>query len=637
MSHHSPSEFEGKWYAHPPMRNALIAGFITVTTFMLSWKGLIPRLPGMALYITAILIGGYHWTREGLEELIRERAFTVDALMIAATVGSAILDMWEEAAFLVFLYGAAEGLEEYTYAKTRASIRKLLDLAPAEARLLRDGKEEIVPAESLRVGDVFRVLPGESIPTDGVILKGASSVNEAAITGESIPVDKAAGHKVFAATLNETGMLEIEAAAAFADNTLSKMIHMVEEAQEHKGKTQAFIDHFGRVYTPWVFIGSVALLLIPLIFNLPFDVWAQRAVVLLVAAAPCALIMSTPVAIAAGIGRAGRNGVLIKGGAYLEQLGKIKAIAFDKTGTLTRGKPVVTDIWPVEGDEESLLGLAYSVEKFSEHPLARAIVRHAEENSITARESHDFRIIPGYGAGATIDGKAVWVGRLRESSPVIPGEEARAHINTLRHQGKTIVFVVEEESLSGIIAIRDELRPNSGPVISALKEMGLTVCMLTGDNPTTAEAFARELGIADVRAGLKPEDKIAAIIGLEKSYGAIAMVGDGVNDAPALARATLGIAMGAAGTDAAIEAADIALMADDLSRLTFAIKLGHKTKSISKQNIVFSIAVLAMLIPSALIGLATITAAVFIHEASELLAVANGVRVAKVNLPQQRK
>ena len=632
MSHHSPREFDGKWFTHPPMRNALIAGVIAVGTFVFSFSGLLPAWPARALYILSIIIGGYHWTREGVEELIRERVFTVDALMIAATVGSAILDMWEEAAFLVFLYGAAEGLEEYTYAKTRSSIRKLLDLAPAEARLLRDGREETVRAETLKPGDIFRVLPGESIPTDGIIINGASSVNEATITGESIPVDKSKGARVFAATLNETGMLEIEASAAFADNTLSKMIHMVEEAQEHKGKTQAFIDHFGRVYTPWVFIGSLALLLVPFLFDQPFEVWAHRAVVLLVAAAPCALIMSTPVAIAAGIGRAGRNGVLIKGGAYLEQLGKIKAVAFDKTGTLTRGTPVVTDVYPVTGSAGELLSLAHSVERFSEHPLARAIVNYAKSKNIVPAEAYDFRIIPGYGAGAVIDGRAVWVGRLRESSPVEPDEQTQTDITRLRHEGKTIVFITEAEELRGIIAIRDELRPNAGEIVNRIKEMGLEVCMLTGDNETTARAFARELGITDVRAGLKPEDKIAAIIDLEKSYGAIAMVGDGVNDAPALARASLGVAMGTAGTDAAIEAADIALMADDLSRLIFAIALGKKTESISKQNIVFSISVLALLIPAALTGMATITAAVFIHEASELLAVANGVRVAKVNL-----
>ncbi len=632
MSHHSPREFDGEWYAHPPMRNALIAGAIAVTTFILAFYAYLPEGPARALYILSILIGGYHWTREGVEELIRERVFTVDALMIAASVGSAILDMWEEAAFLVFLYGAAEGLEEYTYAKTRSSIRKLLDLAPAEARLLRDGNEQTVRAETLKPGDIFRVLPGESIPTDGVIINGASSVNEAAITGESIPADKTKGEKVFAATLNETGMLEIEATAAFADNTLSKMIHMVEEAQEHKGKTQAFIDHFGRVYTPWVFIGSLALLLIPFVFDQPFEVWAHRAVVLLVAAAPCALIMSTPVAIAAGIGRAGRNGVLIKGGAYLEQLGKIKTIAFDKTGTLTRGRPVVTDVHAFSGSEEELLRLAHSVERFSEHPLARAIINHAENKNIAPVEAYDFRIIPGYGAGATIEGRATWVGRPREDSPMAPDAQAEARISRLRNEGKTIVFVTEDDRLRGVIAIRDELRPNARDIVSRIKEMGIRVCMLTGDNETTARAFARELGIEDVRAGLKPEDKIQAVIELEKSHGAMAMVGDGVNDAPALARASLGVAMGTAGTDAAIEAADIALMADDLSRLIFAISLGKKTESISKQNIVFSISVLALLIPAALLGIATITAAVIIHEASELLAVANGVRVAKVNL-----
>jgi len=632
VKHHNSEEFEGKWYFHPPMRNAFIAGIVTTAAYIMSSYTLLHDRSLTIIYIVSIIIGGYHWIREGLEELVKERTFTVDALMIAATIGSIILDMWAEAAFLVFLYGAAEGLEEYTYTKTCMSIRKLLNLAPAEACILRDGVEETVRAETLKADDIFRVRPGESIPTDGIILNGASSVNEATITGESIPVDKAKGQNVFAATLNETGMLEIKATASFAENTLSKLIHMVEEAQEHKGKTQAFIDHFGRVYTPWVFVGSIALLLVPYLFDQPFIIWANRAVVLLVAAAPCALIMSTPVAIATGIGRAGRNGILIKGGAYLEQLGKIKVIAFDKTGTLTRGTPVVTDVWPVEKDAHTLLRLACSVEKFSEHPLAKAIVAYAEKKNISSTEAHDFHIIPGYGAGATINGKIVWVGRLESALPVSLSPNTQIHIDRLRREGKTIVFISEGESLYGFIAIRDELRNSTAWAIENIKGMGLNVCMLTGDNEATAKVFAGELGIDDVRAGLKPEDKIKAIISLEKYNGSTAMVGDGVNDAPALAHASLGIAMGVAGTDAAIDAADIALMADDLDSLIFAIALGKATRKISRQNIAFSISVLSLLIPTAILGILSITAAVFLHEISELLAVANGVRIAKIKI-----
>jgi len=590
--------FDGKWYAHPPMRNALIAGIITGITFMLAHSGYISGMAEIVLFIIAILIGGYHWTREGIEELLDEHEIGIEMLMIAATVGSAVLGMWDEAALLVFLYGAAEGLEEYTYAKTRASIRKLLDLAPKEARVIRDGKEVTMPAEELQVGDVFIVRPGESIPTDGVILKGKSSINEAPVTGESMPVFKKEGMPVFAATMNQDGALEVQTTAAFQDNTLSKMIHLVEEAQEQKGKTQAFIERFGRRYSPLVLLSAVLLVAFPFIAGLPMVFWANRAVVLLVAAAPCALIMSTPVAVAAGIGKAGRSGVLIKGGVHLENLGKIKAVAFDKTGTLTKGKPVVTDILAFNGEENEILKKAYSIEKLSEHP---------RQLRLKLRQWKFPNLAPlpdtAHGLKSTV-GLSWWANRN--------------------------ILVGEENQVEGIIAIRDEIRENARSVIEQLHRMGIKVVMLTGDNQRTARVFASELGIDDVQADLKPEEKIRAIKTLQQQYGAVAMVGDGINDAPALAQATVGIAMGTAGTDAAIEAADTALMSDDLNKVPFALTLGKRAKVISKQNIVFSLLVLAVLIPSSLLGLMTVAAAVFFHEASELLAVANGLRAGKV-------
>ena len=622
--------FDGKWYAHPPMRNALIAGIITGITFMLAHSGYISGMAEIVLFIIAILIGGYHWTREGIEELLDEHEIGIEMLMIAATVGSAVLGMWDEAALLVFLYGAAEGLEEYTYAKTRASIRKLLDLAPKEARVIRDGKEVTMPAEELQVGDVFIVRPGESIPTDGVILKGKSSINEAPVTGESMPVFKKEGMPVFAATMNQDGALEVQTTAAFQDNTLSKMIHLVEEAQEQKGKTQAFIERFGRRYSPLVLLSAVLLVAFPFIAGLPMVFWANRAVVLLVAAAPCALIMSTPVAVAAGIGKAGRSGVLIKGGVHLENLGKIKAVAFDKTGTLTKGKPVVTDILAFNGEENEILKKAYSIEKLSEHPLARAIVETATQVEITPVEVSEFSTIAGYGARAEIDGRTFLVGKqeLFKDKQNLPALKEK--MERLRDEGKTVILVGEENQVEGIIAIRDEIRENARSVIEQLHRMGIKVVMLTGDNQRTARVFASELGIDDVQADLKPEEKIRAIKTLQQQYGAVAMVGDGINDAPALAQATVGIAMGTAGTDAAIEAADTALMSDDLNKVPFALTLGKRAKVISKQNIVFSLLVLAVLIPSSLLGLMTVAAAVFFHEASELLAVANGLRAGKV-------
>ena len=622
--------FGGKWYSHPPMRNALIAGVIAGLTFAMAKSGVIGQPLAIAFYVVSILIGGYHWTKEGLEELIEEKAIGIEILMIFATIGSAILGMWDEAAFLVFLYGAAEGLEEYTYAKTRHSIRKLLDLAPKEARLLREGKEITIPAIEIKSGNLFLVRPGESIPTDGIIIKGRSNINEAPVTGESVPVHKKEGMTVFAATMNLDGALEVKATAGFEDNTLSKMIHLVEEAQEQKGKAQAFIERFGRKYSPLVLFSAILMIAVPWLMGLSVAFWAARAVVLLVAAAPCALIMSMPVAMASGIGKAGRSGVLIKGGAHLENLGKIKAVALDKTGTLTKGEPVVTDIIPVEGNETVMLEIAYSIEKYSEHPLGRAIVQKAEQENINPLPVYNFRSIAGYGAQAEINGKTYFVGRQELIGSEHLDEAIKKQINNLRKQGKTVIMVGTEKQVLSLIAVRDEIRPNAREVIDELHRMGIKVAMLTGDNEKTAQAFATELGIDDVRAGLKPEDKINAIVDIERQYGPTLMIGDGINDAPALARATIGMAMGVAGTDAAIEAADIALMGDDLGKVLFALRLGKKARTVSLQNIVFSLVVLAGLIPTAVIGLLTVASAVFFHEASELLAVANGLRAGKV-------
>ncbi|MDP2915129.1 MAG: cation-translocating P-type ATPase [Candidatus Aminicenantes bacterium] len=622
--------YVGRWYSHPPLRNALLAGLLTGTGFGLAHGGVVPALAEKMIYAVAILLGGFHWGREGLEGLFREKEIGIEILMLGATFGSAVLGMWDEAAFLVFLYGTAEGLEEYTYAKTRHSIQKLLDLAPKEARVLRNGREEAIPAEELKVGEIFIVRPGESVPTDGVIVKGRSSVNEAPVTGESIPVEKKPGMKVYAATMNQEGALEIKSTAAFEENTLSKMIHLVEEAQEQKGKAQLFIDKFSRKYSPLVLLTALLLTVMPLFLGAPISLWATKAVVLLVAAAPCALVMSTPVAIAAGIGKAGKSGVLIKGGIHLENLGKIKIVAFDKTGTLTKGMPIVTDIMAFNSDKPGILSLACSIEKYSEHPLAQAIVKKAEDEGAVLFDAEDFCAIAGYGARAEIGGRKIYVGKEGLFKRLGPAAYSSSpQIDKLRKEGKTVMFIGTEDSIMGLIAIRDEIRPQAKEAINQLHALGIQVAMLTGDNEITARAIADELGIDDVKADLKPEYKIEAIKELERKFGACAMVGDGINDAPALARATVGIAMGVAGTDAALEAADVALMADDLTKVSYAINLGKKAKRISNQNIVFSLLVLIALIPSALVGLIDIAIAVFSHEASELLAVANGLRVAK--------
>jgi Cd2+/Zn2+-exporting ATPase len=618
--------FGGRWYSHPPLRNALLSGLLAGVAFGLAHGGVISSRAETIIFALAILLGGFHWGQEGLEGLFKEKKVGIEILMMGATFGSS---MWGYGRSKILVFSrTAEGLKEYTYAKTRPN--ELLDLAPKEARVLRDGREQTVPAEEVKVGDVFIVRPGEAIPTDGVIVRGKSSVNEAPVTGESIPAEKKEGMKVFAATLNQEGALEIKSTASFEENTLSKMIHLVEEAQEQKGKAQLFIEKFGRRYSPLVLLAASLLTVIPLMLGAPVSHWATKAVVLLVAAAPCALVMSTPIAIAAGIERAGKNGVLIKGGVHLENLGKIKIVAFDKTGTLTRGKPVVTDIIALDSGPFDLLSLACSIEKFSEHPLAQAIAKKAEEEGVVPLEATDFCAIAGYGARAEIGGRKLYVGKeglfkglgrdIYSSSP---------QIDQLRKKGKTVMFIGTEDTIMGLIAIRDEIRPQSKEAVNQLHAMGIKIAMLTGDNEITARAIADELGIDDVEADLKPEYKTELVKELEQKYGASAMVGDGINDAPALARATVGIAMGVAGSDAAIEAADVALMADDLTKVSYAIGLGKKSKRISRQNIAFSLLILIALIPSALVGLINVAIAVFFHEASELLAVANGLRMAQ--------
>ena len=625
-----------KWYLHQPLRNALISGLITGSGFTLAHLNFIPRNIEITLYIFAIVIGGYHWIREGIEKFIFKKVISIEILMLSAAVGSSILGMWDEAAFLAFLYGAAEGLEEYTYAKTRSSIRKLLDLAPKIANVIKDGKEIPVPAAELKIGDIFIVRPGESIPTDGIIIKGNSTVDESPVTGESIPVEKKEGMRVFAGTINRNGMLEVKATTTFENNTLSKLIHLVEEAQERKGKAQLFIEKFGKIYSPMVLAVALMMIVIAAALGKDISTWAIRAVTLIVAAAPCALVMSTPVAIAAGIGRAGSRGVLIKGGVYLENLGKVKIVAFDKTGTLTIGKPVVTDVVPFDGNDLEILRLAYSVEKFSEHPLAKAIVEKAKKHNINPYDVTEFEALTGAGAKAKIkNGKTIYIGKTELFETMGVKCPNNKYIEKLRNEGKTIILVGTNEKINGIIAIRDEIRPLATETISKLHEMNIKTIMLTGDNEITAKAIAKKLNIENIKANLKPIDKINIIKELENQYGTVAMVGDGINDAPALAQASVGIAMGTAGTDAAIEAADVALMSDDLTKVVYAIRLGKRARKISTQNIVFSIAVLLFLIPLSLAGMISVALAVFFHEVSELLAVANGLRVSRDAILQE--
>jgi len=624
-------EFTGPWWRFSPLRNALIAGLIALPAWILAQAGLIELTFEHILYWIAIPVGAWYWAQEGAKALYEEHEIGISMLMVAATTGSGILGMWEEAAALVVLYGVAEGVEEYTFVRTRTAIRALLDLAPKEARVIRKGKDVIIPAEELKIGDLFVVRPGESLPTDGKIMSGVSSLDESPVTGESLPVDKTPGMKVFAASINGQGVLTIEANKTFADNTLSRIIHLVEEAQDQKGKAQQWMERFGRRYSPLVLLASALMLLVPWLLSADMSTWAVRAVILLVAAAPCALVISLPITMAAGIAGAGKRGILIKGGAHLEHLGIIDIIAFDKTGTLTYGKPRVTDIITRNDQQRSnLIALAYGMERHSEHPLARAIRNYGDSQKIDPVNVSNFKALTGSGIQADWDGTTWYLGKpglFREREQDISQFEDQ--ITGLQDEGKTVVLVGSEAGLQGLIAMQDILRENASEVIQSLHKQGIRTVMLTGDNTGTAQKIAEQTGIDDVRADLRPEDKVNAIKEL-LTRGHVLMIGDGVNDAPALATATCSVAMGAAGTDAAIEAADVALMADDLNKLVEVMHLGRKARKVSKQNIIFSVTVLALLIPLGVTGMISIAFTVLVHEASELLAVANGLRAGKI-------
>ncbi len=570
------------------------------------------------------------------------RALDMNFLMSVATVGALLIGEWEEAASVMFLFAVAQLLETYSMDRARNAIRALMDLSPAEATVLRRGREVRVPANAVEVGETVVVRPGEKVPVDGEILAGASSVNQAPITGESIPVEKEPGAEVFAGTINGEGALEVRSTRPAADTTLARIIHSVEGAQASRAPRQALVDRFARVYTPLVVGASVLVAVLPPLLGLGgWGEWFYRALVLLVVACPCALVISTPVTVVSALAGAARRGILIKGGLHLENAGRARAVAFDKTGTLTHGEPAVVEVVPLNGATEgSVLALAAAAEARSEHPLARAVLRHAEARRVPVRAATMTSAIPGRGVRARLDGGTVHVGsaRLFEEWGGLDGE-MRHKLEQVEARGETAVLVgtspVDGEgppTVQGMVAIADRLRPQAAEALRALRRAGIRhIAMLTGDNPGTARAIADALGgpgegLDAFHAGLLPEDKVAAVRELRREHGTILMVGDGVNDAPALAAADVGVAMGSAGTDVALETADIALMADDLSRLSTTIRMARKAEGIIRANIAFSLLTKAVFVVLAILGYATLWMAVFADMGASLLVVLNGLR-----------
>ncbi len=621
-------------WRNPRVLTSAASGLLLLTGWLLSLAGL-PEGVSFVLYVAAIVTGGYYFGREALEGLVFERKIGIELLMSIAAIVAAALGLPAEGAMLVFLYSISEAAEGYTEDKTRSAIRALMDLTPKMALVRRDGVEREIPVEELRVGDLFIVKPGESIATDGQVLSGRSSVNQAPVTGESVPVEKEPGDAVFAGTINGEGALEIRATKTFADNTVNRIIQMVEEAQERKGRSQRFIEGFGQRYSPLVLLVGVLIAVAPpLLFGAEWTEWLNRATVFIVAAAPCALVISIPITLVAALGTGARQGVLIKGGVYVEELAQVRVVALDKTGTLTRGEPAVTDVLACPGSPaaspQKVLALAAGIERRSEHPLAQAIVRHAEVQGVAPLATDDFRSLTGAGASARLDGATVYVGSpdLFRTQPGVATGCAEEDIARLQAEGKTVVVVGDEQAPWGLIAIRDNIRPNARRAIEALHEVGVEkIVMLTGDNGRTAQAIARELGLDAVYAGLKPEDKVDRVRELAARYGHVAMVGDGVNDAPALAEATVGVAMGAAGTDVALETADVALMADDLEKLAYALKLARRTRSVVGQNLALSAVVISVLVIGAVAGALTLPLAVLGHEISEFVVIGSGLRM----------
>lgn len=604
---------------------ALLAGWV----FNLTGASAAAIVP----FLAAIVIGGFSTARKAFFS-VQKLNFNMNVLMTVAVTGAVFIGEWSEGAAVAFLYSVSNALEAYTMEKARRSIRGLMDLAPREALVRRNGSRRLMPVDEIRIGDVLIVKPGEKVAMDGRVVRGSSSVDQAPITGESIPVEKNAGDEVFAGTLNQEGCIEVEVTKLVNDTTIAKIIHMVEEAQTQKAPSQRFIDRFAAVYTPIVISLAVGIVIVPPLFlGLPWSPWIYRGLALLVVSCPCALVVSTPVALVSAIGNAARSGVLIKGGVHLEEAGSLSVIAFDKTGTLTLGRPAVTDVIPLgERDAEQVLVMAAGIEQYSEHPLAKAIVNKAKNEKLVPARVNRFASITGKGAKAIIDGREYFIGSPRLFAEMgIGSADAESVIQELQAQGKTAMVIGTEKAVLGIIAVADQVRDNAGSALRALKQAGIKkTVMLTGDNHATARSIAARVGVDDYYAELLPANKVDAVREMLNKYGRVAMIGDGINDAPALAAATVGIAMGAAGADTALETADIALMADDLSKVAFTMRLSRAALGVIKQNITFAIAIKLVAILAIFPGWLTLWLAILADMGASVLVTLNGIRLLRV-------
>ena len=617
---------------HKRFITPLMAGASLASAYLLEQGGgaMTSFLP---LYLIAITVGGWNNFKKAFWSL-RQLRFTMSVLMSAAVIGALAIDQYEEGAVVSFLYCLSDMLENWSMEAARRSIRQLMDIAARTAVIRRSGGEITVPVEAIAIGDIMIIRPGEKVAMDGIVIKGESAVNQAAITGESIPAEKSPASEVYAGTLNTYGTLEIEITKTADDTAIAKIIHLVEEAQAKQAPSQAFVERFAALYTPIIMaLAAIITLFPPLFLGGVWSEWLYRGLALLVVACPCALVVSTPVAIVSAITCAARNGVLIKGGIYLEAAGSLRAIAFDKTGTLTQGSPAVTDIISLSYlQPDEVLAIAADLEQRSSHPIAKAITAEARRKGYEPQAPADSAELPGQGVRGTVGSAMTYVGKPRLFASLSDSSHGAADIVAdLERQGKTVMIAGTDAALYGIIAVADEVRTTSKAALAALKRAGIErIVMLTGDNPAISGAIAASVGIDEYQASLMPGDKVKAVEQLISRYDKVAMVGDGINDAPALALATVGIAMGGAGSDTALETADIVLMADDLGKLPFTITLSRQALEIIRQNITFSLIIKAIAVLAVFPGWLTLWLAILADMGATLIVTLNSLRLLRV-------